>query len=237
MDEESDSEFLKDSREEKEKKPEKKKENAYEVKFRVTPRAIERVISITIILVLLYFVFHFAFQEKFCKEVETIATTELITASAFFENETQAVEEEVIEETTIATEENETTESEVTTTTPKEKVIDAEILLDANDIETEGSYPSIKVTEVVYQIKNKGDTFRAKVELRWYDKDDDNIMKEMIRATDNPLVAEKQTVTKTLTEFSSKYLSSENDDEVFIIALYNNADDKLLDTARVTVYP
>lgn len=227
---EEDPEFLKDPKEEKE-KAEKKKEKEYEIKFRVTPRAAERLISVTIILVLLYFVFHFAFQEKICEEVETAVSTEIITASAVVENKTPEVEKTTIKETTTPK------ENKTVTPTPTKKVIDAEILLDENDIETEGSHPSIKVTEVVYQIKNKGDTFRAKVELRWYDKDDDDILKEKIRATDEPLAAEKQTITRTLTEFSPKYISSENDDEVFIIALYNSADDKLLDTARVTFAP
>ena len=235
MTEESDSGFLKDPHGEKSKKQEKKKELEVNIKFRVTPRAVERVFSIAIILVLVYFVFHFAFQEKVCTELITSPTADLITASAVVENKTQEAEPATKE--TTAPEGNKTVEVKTEPVVPKKKVIDADILLDKNDIDTEGDYPSVEVTGVKYQIKNNADTFRAKVELRWYDKDDTDFLKEKIRATDNPLVAEKQTTTKILTEFSSKWISSENDDEIFIIALYNSEDDKLLDTARVTFSP
>jgi|TARA_B100001971_G_C18174591_1_gene529174 hypothetical protein len=220
-------------------KKEKGGEVEVDIKFRVNKMALERTAYITTILTLLGVIaFLIYFPGGSIIPKTTGAVVEEIPELGLTEDNSTETTEEAVEETPEAVEETVTATTTTTTTTIAAKTkVEAELTLEKSGIETEGTHPSIKVTSIKYKINNKGAKFTAKVLLRWYDTGDDNTLKEKIRATDEFIIQQDAIATRTVDEFSSKYLNSENDDEMFTLELRNSKDNELLDTEKTNYTP
>ena len=204
----------------------KKKDNKdeIEVAIRVNKRALERTFYIITILVLVGVIVFLILRP--CGPVEV---TNAVVGEIGEEATETPEAEEVEEEPEVQEEPEETTEPEEEVIPPKTN-LEAEIIFSSSDIETDSD---LKVTQVRYKVKNKGMKFVATAKLRWYDKDEDSL-KDKIRSTDDFILNEDQTVTKTMEEFSPKYIISDNE-EIFILELYKGS--TLVDTALVKYTP
>lgn len=204
-----------------------------EIAIKVNKRVLERTFYITTIIILIIVIVFLIVYNNCIIPKTTGGAVETFTESV--ENKTNITKPAAkVQETP---KENKTPEKVITPTKTEKTEVDAEIIFNKEDIETEGTHPSIKVTSVKYKIKNKGAKFIAKVQLRWYDIDDGDALKDKIRATDEFVVNEEAIVTRTMESFDSIFLSSINNEEWFVLALYNSKDDKVIDTAMINYSP
>jgi len=103
-----------------------------------------------------------------------------------------------------------------------------------DNLGTTGEHPSVKVTSITYKISNKGDDLYSRVEVFWYDNDDEESVKNKVRASYKLKVSAGGIASKTLTSFSGSYLSSISKQEIFVLKLYDDKTGKLLDIVTVT---
>ena len=205
-----------------------------EVAIRVNKKAIERTLYLTTIVVLIGVVIFMSINNNNCTSTAGAVTVEPESTGeeAKITSSLPEVTEPVVVE---PTEPVDPPEAEPVTVVKTE--IDAGLRFAEEDITTEGEHPSIKVTEVEYKVVSAGAKFTARVELRWYDKDEDEISKEVIHVTDEFIINQDTTVSRTMDSFTSRYLNSENDDEIFVLKLYDATNDKELDSEVVTFSP
>ena len=151
-------------------------------------------------------------------------------------NESAGIEDAVNE--TEDTEETTTEDTTTTTTTSSSGVIKAELAFTSDNIGISGEHPNVKVKSISYKIRNSGDDLYSRVDIYWYDKDDEATIKTKLRASYKLKVsAGKVSPLKTITSFSGSYLSSINKQETFVLKLYDDKTNKLLNTATVEFNP
>ena len=223
-----------------EKKQEKKmaEEREITIKIRVNPLVIERIAYITIILILIYFAFFKSISiniglPSFGSLFGSKGNVSITTPT---ESETTADEADTTSETAEEEETTETTAtetSETTTTTTASGKIDAELVFDNGNIVVSGTHPGVKVTSITYKIRNKGDDLYSRVDVFWYDENDEPTIKSKVRATYKLKVGTGKVASKTITSFKGTYLSSINKEETFVLKLFNDKTGNKVDEKTV----
>ncbi|MDP7179950.1 MAG: hypothetical protein QF824_01660 [Candidatus Woesearchaeota archaeon] len=204
-----------------------------EVAIRVNKKAIERTLYLTTIVILIGVVVFMSINNTKC----TTTAGAVISEPENLEVGNNQITTEISEEPEEPTTPEVITEPEDEPVTVVKTEIDAGLRFTSDDITTEGDHPKIKVTEVKYKIVSAGAKFTARVELRWYDKAEEEESREIIHATDEFIISQDATVSRTMDSFTPSYLNSENDDEMFVLKLIDVDTDKEISSKSINFYP